>query len=122
MLPQGGPMSIRRLAVLVAATVAVTLGGVTAQPSAATAATPRAPRTLHYNAAGAAEFSTVVAQAAQIWNGSVQNVRLVAGSPVDITVVAYDGWPYAEPGSLGRGTIHMGRQAVREGHDPTRIA
>jgi snapalysin len=91
------------------------------------AAAPEAPqaaavRTLRYNASGAAEFRAAVDRGAQIWNQRVTSVRLQPGSPADFTVVADNGWPRAQVTSLGRGRIWMGRQAVAEGHDPTRIA
>ncbi|MEU9834219.1 snapalysin family zinc-dependent metalloprotease [Streptosporangium sp. NPDC048047] len=79
-------------------------------------------RVLRYDASRAAEFRSAVDQAAQIWNSSVSNVRLVAGTPADFVVLADDGWPRTQPISLGRGTIWMGRQATAEGHNPLRIA
>ncbi|TXK40707.1 snapalysin family zinc-dependent metalloprotease [Nonomuraea sp. C10] len=79
-------------------------------------------RVLRYDASRAAEFRGAVDQAAQIWNASVVNVRLVAGTPADFVVVADDGWPRAQPTSLGRGRIWMGRQATDQGYHPVRIA
>lgn len=79
-------------------------------------------RTLRYDASGSAEFRSAVDRGAQIWNQSVTNVRLQPGTPADFTVVADNGWPRAQVTSLGRGRIWMGRQAVNEGHNPTRIA
>lgn len=78
--------------------------------------------TLRYDASRAAEFRSVVDQAAQIWNASVSNVRLVPGTPAHFVVLADNGWPRAMPTSLGRGTIWMGRQAVNQGYYPLRIA
>jgi snapalysin len=89
------------------------------EPAAAGAATVRV---LRYDASGAAEFLGVVDRGAQIWNASVTGVRLEPGRPADFTVTADGGWPRAQVTGLGRGRIWMGRQAVREGHDPTRIA
>ncbi|MBG0816720.1 snapalysin family zinc-dependent metalloprotease [Planomonospora sp. ID82291] len=79
-------------------------------------------RVVRYDASRAAEFRSAVDQAAQIWNGSVSNVRLVAGSPADFVVLADNGWPRAQPVGLGRGTVWMGRQATGQGYDPLRIA
>ena len=79
-------------------------------------------RTIRYDASGAAEFRSAVDEGAQIWNEHVTNVRLVPGSPADVIVVADDGWPRAQVIGLGRGTIWMGREAVREGHYTVRIA
>jgi snapalysin len=79
-------------------------------------------RTLRYDARGAAEFRAAVDRGAQIWNASVTNVRLQPGTPANFTVVADNGWPRAQVTALGRGRIYMGRQAVAQGHDPTRIA
>lgn len=92
--------------------------------SAAPAGDPSAAavRTVYYNASGAAEFISAVNQGAAVWNASVTNVRLVAGSPATVTIVADNGWPRAQPRGLGAGTIWMGRQAVNQGHNPTRIA
>ncbi|MEU8174859.1 snapalysin family zinc-dependent metalloprotease [Microbispora hainanensis] len=70
----------------------------------------------------AAEFRTVVDQAAQVWNGRVANVRLVAGTPADVVVRADDGWPRTRATRLGRGTIWMSREATAEGYHPLRIA
>jgi len=79
-------------------------------------------RVLRYDASRAAEFRGAVDQAAAIWNSSVTNVRLVAGTPAGFVVVADNGWPRAMPTSLGRGTIWMGRQATSQGYNPVRIA
>jgi snapalysin len=79
-------------------------------------------RILRYDAGWAAEFRAVVDRGAQIWNESVTSVRLEPGAPADFIVVADDGWPRARVTSLGKGRIWMGRQAVDQGHNPTRIA
>ncbi|MEQ4719471.1 snapalysin family zinc-dependent metalloprotease [Nonomuraea sp. B19D2] len=79
-------------------------------------------RVVRYDPSRAAEFVTVVNQAAQIWNSSVTNVRLVQGTPADLVVYADNGWPRALPTSLGRGTIWMGRQATAQGYNRLRIA
>ncbi|MFI7444685.1 snapalysin family zinc-dependent metalloprotease [Nonomuraea indica] len=77
---------------------------------------------LRYDAGRSAEFRSAVDQGAQIWNSSVTNVRLLAGTPAHFVVVADNGWPRALPTSLGRGTIWMGRQATSQGYHPVRIA
>ncbi|WP_211266940.1 snapalysin family zinc-dependent metalloprotease [Nonomuraea candida] len=77
---------------------------------------------LRYDASRAAEFTATIDQAAQVWNSSVVNVRLIKGSPAHFVVYADNGWPRALPTSLGRGTIWMGRQAVNQGYYPLRIA
>ncbi|WP_230881846.1 snapalysin family zinc-dependent metalloprotease [Planomonospora sp. ID91781] len=79
-------------------------------------------RVVRYDASRAAEFRSAVDQAAQIWNDSVSNVRLVAGSPADFVVLADNGWPRAQPVGRGRGTVWMGRQATSQGYAPLRIA
>ncbi|WP_259400780.1 snapalysin family zinc-dependent metalloprotease [Microbispora sp. H13382] len=92
--------------------------GATAANTAANAAV----RVLRYDASRAAEFRTVMDQAAQVWNASVSNVRLVAGTPADFVVLADNGWPRTSVTRLGRGTIWMGREATAEGYYPLRIA
>lgn len=82
-------------------------------------------RVLYYDTSHAAEFGKAVNSAAANWNARVTSVRLqrwVAGKPQNIAVYADSGWPHADPGPLGTGSIYMGRQAVREGHNPARIA
>jgi snapalysin len=79
-------------------------------------------RTLYYDSSGSAEFADAVDAGARVWNESVDNVRLVQGSPASITILADDGWPRAYVERLGQGTIYMGRQAVNDGHDVVRIA
>ncbi|MFI6497796.1 snapalysin family zinc-dependent metalloprotease [Nonomuraea typhae] len=79
-------------------------------------------RVLRYDASRAAEFRGAIDQAAQVWNSSVVNVRMVPGTPADFVVLADNGWPRALPTSLGRGTIWMGRTAVQQGHYVPRIA
>ena len=113
-------MLARRIARVMVAVAAVAAGAVGVQITAADAAA--APRTLYYDASRAQEFKGNMDEAAAIWNASVSNIKLVAKTPAPITIVAFDGWPYAEPRGLGRGTIHMGRQAVDDGFFPTRIA
>ena len=68
------------------------------------------------------EFRTNFDQAAQIWNSRVSNVRLLAGTPANITIYVDNGWPRAQPTGLGSGRIWMGRTAVNQGYDRNRIA
>ncbi|NYH79648.1 snapalysin [Actinopolyspora biskrensis] len=76
-----------------------------------------------YDAGGAAEFGDVVRRATGIWNEHLSNVEFEAvDGSADVVILADDGWPRARPTGLGTGTVWMGRQAVEEGHDPTRIA
>ncbi|GGM78973.1 hypothetical protein GCM10012275_57010 [Longimycelium tulufanense] len=124
-------MFVRKFARLIVGALVMMLAMVGAQVAAANAA-PEVPaddtvaaRTLYYDASRAAEFVDVVHRAAEIWNNSVRNVQLQRaqpGRPVNIVVYADNGWPRAQPTSLGNGRIWMGRQAVNQGHDPTRIA
>ena len=86
-----------------------------------------APQDVHvvtYDAGRSAEFRQAVDQGAQIWNDSVKNVRFepANGGSADVVVLADDGWPRTQPDDLGKGTVWMGREAVNEGHDVTRIA
>ncbi len=81
--------------------------------------------TLFYDTSHAAEFADAVDQGAANWNSRVVNVHLRrwhTGDPHNIAVYADAGWPRSDPGPLGTGVVYMGRQAVREGHDPVRIA
>ncbi len=88
----------------------------------ATGAPAAAARTVYYDASRAGEFRTNFDQAAQIWNGSVTNVRLVPRTPGNITIYVDSGWPRAQTTSLGNGRIWMGWTAVNQGYDRTRIA
>ncbi|MFG1865072.1 snapalysin family zinc-dependent metalloprotease [Microbispora bryophytorum] len=106
-------------ALLLGLTVLITVSPArAAEPLTATAAV----RVLRYDASRAAEFRTLMDQAAQVWNARVGNVRLVAGTPADFVVLADDGWPRTSVTRLGRGTIWMGREAVSDGYYPLRIA
>ena len=82
-------------------------------------------KVLYYDAAHAGEFADNVDRGAANWNSRLTKVHLRqwhAGDPRHITVSVDDGWPRADPGPLGSGTVTIGRRATREGHDPTRIA
>lgn len=112
---------IARLVVRLLAVAAIVGVPLTAASPAAAAA----PRILYYDASRAAEFVAAVDQGAANWNSSVTNVRLrpaERGTPVHITITADNGWPRAGVTGLGTGRIVMGRQAVRDGHYPPRIA
>ena len=109
---------VRRVAL---ATVLALIGLLGAQAAPAWAA----PRVLYYDASQAQEFVGVVNQAAQIWNGSVSNVRLEpvsSGHTANVKVYADDGWPRTYTSSLGNGYWYMGREAVDEGYYEPRIA
>ncbi|BCB84195.1 snapalysin family zinc-dependent metalloprotease [Phytohabitans suffuscus] len=99
--------------------LSLSLVGVQAIAEAPAAA---APRVVYYDASRAGEFATNFAQAAQIWNSSVTNVRLQAGSPATVVIYVDSGWPRAYVTGLGSGRIYMGRQAVNQGYNRTRIA
>jgi snapalysin len=121
-------MSLGRITRFALAATIASLGLAAAQLAPASAATaPQqakpalAVRTVLYDASGAGIWKANVTQAVAIWNSSEKNVKLAAGSPATMTIVASDGWPYAEPRGLGRGAIHLGEQAVRDGFDRTRI-
>ena len=114
-------MSVRRITHLLLAAAAATIGLAGVATPSADAAPAAAPRIVKYDASGAGIWKPNVDAAVQIWNSSVKNVQLVAGRPATMTLVASDDWPYAEPTALGRGRIHLGEEAVREGFDRTRI-
>ncbi|WP_283134398.1 snapalysin family zinc-dependent metalloprotease [Rhizohabitans arisaemae] len=111
--------SVLRTAATAALGLSLLVGtGAAASPASASSG---AVRVLKYNSSQAGEFRSVIAQAVQIWNSSVTNVQIVAGSPADITFYVDNGWPRAMPTSLGRGRIWMGRQATGQGHNALRI-
>jgi snapalysin len=112
---------------LAAAAMALPVTVVVSAPTAAAAEIMAT--TLTYDDTQAAEFKTPVADAVRIWNASVSNVQIrkaAAGQRANIRILADEGWPRATLGpiySTGRtGTVWMGREAVRLGHDPIRIA
>jgi snapalysin len=84
--------------------------------------------TLTYDDSQAAEFRSAVAQGVAIWNQNAPNVRIVRATPgarVNIRVLADNGWPRAQLGPVrpsGTVTVWMGRLAVQQGYNPTRIA
>ncbi|WSG29430.1 snapalysin family zinc-dependent metalloprotease [Micromonospora ureilytica] len=110
-----GQLRRAALAMLVAILAAAGMQLATGAPAAAV-------RTVYYDASRTGEFRTNFDQAAQIWNSRVSTVRLLAGTPASITIYVDDGWPRAQPTGLGSGRIWMGRTAVNQGYDRTRIA
>lgn len=110
-----GQLRRAALAMLAAILAAAGMQFATGTPAAAV-------RTVYYDASRTGEFRTNFDQAAQIWNSRVSNVRLLAGTPASITIYVDDGWPRAQPTGLGSGRIWMGRTAVNQGYDRTRIA
>lgn len=103
--------------------VAMQLVAAPAAAAPATRVAPSAsPTVLHYDASGAGEYQQVVDDAAQIWNESVDNVVLEPGTGGGITVLVDNGWPRTYPNGLGAGTVYMGREAMDEGYDATRVA
>lgn len=115
---------LRRL--FVGCVVAVlALLGVPAAGAAPTSVSPPPPvnvQVVTYDASQAGEFAPVIDQGARIWNESAHNVRLQPGPSAEVTVVADDGWPRAQTDGLGAGMVWIGRQAVNQGYDTTRIA
>ncbi|MEU0490373.1 snapalysin family zinc-dependent metalloprotease [Nocardiopsis sp. NPDC006139] len=89
---------------------------------------PAAQTVLYYDSSRAAEYTSAVAAAVNVWNSSVGNVRLEpapAGRRAEIRVIADDGWPRAHLGPVrpgGQVTVWMGRQGTAQGYDAVRIA
>ncbi|MGN9892300.1 snapalysin family zinc-dependent metalloprotease [Micromonospora sp. L31] len=110
--------NLPRTAGALLAMVLAALGLVAVETTAASAAV----RTVYYDASRAGEFRTNFDQAATIWNSSVSTVRLAPRTPGNVTIYVDDGWPRAQPTGLGSGRVWMGRQAVNQGYDRTRIA
>lgn len=83
---------------------------------------------LYYDDGRAAEYTSAVSSAVDVWNSAVDNVRLEPvpdGQHAEILIIADDGWPRAHLGPVrpgGRVTVWMGRQGTAEGYDPVRIA
>lgn len=121
-------MHVRTLAGGLAAACAVSLsltGGHAVAVPGESAPTPLAARVLTYDAGGSAEFRSAVDEGAAIWNESVDAVELRPAAPgqrANIRVLADNGWPRALPGTLGNGTVYIGRQAVDQGYDTVRIS
>ncbi|MFR0358838.1 snapalysin [Streptomyces sediminimaris] len=88
-----------------------------AHPNSATAVT------VVYDPSGAPTFSAQIARAAQIWNGSVSNVKLRSGSNADFSY--YEGndsrGSYASTDGHGSGYIFLD-YAQNQQYDSTRVA
>lgn len=83
-----------------------------------------APKVLTYNSTGAAKYDKEIDAGAAVWNANVKNVQLkkITTGRANFTIVADPGWPRAQTTTLGNGKIWMGKRAVDDGHDVTRIA
>ncbi|MFI1370174.1 snapalysin family zinc-dependent metalloprotease [Streptomyces griseochromogenes] len=119
---------IKRIAVLTAlvpAMLSTTVG--VASAHSAPHATP-AVVTLTYDVGDAGQWAGPIEQAVQNWNDALHNVRLEPTSTpgsADYVYEATSGWPQATLGPIfpgGNGDVQLGRQAVDEGYDATRIA
>lgn len=116
---------IAALAALIPAMLSTTVGVASAQsaPHATQAVV-----TLTYDASDAGQWAGPIKQAVQNWNAAVHNVRLKPASTpgsADYVYEATSGWPQTTLGPIfpgGNGDVQLGRQAVDEGYDATRIA
>ncbi|GAB2815747.1 snapalysin family zinc-dependent metalloprotease [Lentzea nigeriaca] len=109
-------MSLRKTIAVLAAAAALSTG---------LTGTAHAARTLLYNSSGAAQYDKEIEAAAAVWNSSVKNVQMRkarSGERANFTIVADPGWPRAQPTTLGNGKVWMGKQAIDEGYNITRIA
>lgn len=83
---------------------------------------------LYYDDGQAAEYTSAVSSAVDVWNSAVDNVRLEPvpdGQHAEILIIADDDWPRAHLGPVrpgGQVTVWMGRQGTAEGYDAVRIA
>ncbi|CAL9558091.1 hypothetical protein SUDANB121_04592 [Nocardiopsis dassonvillei] len=121
----------RILTPLLIALSALALTLVGAAPATAAPAEPVQPlrqTVLYYDTGQAAEYTSAVRAAVNVWNSSVSNVRLEpvpAGRRAEIRVIADDGWPRAHLGPVrpgGQVTVWMGRQGTAAGYNAVRIA
>ena len=115
----------RRLVPLLAAAVFALVGApiATATQAAAgpRAAAPAAVTTVYYDASQAPDLADNIAEAVQIWNDSVQNVRLATGGPASVTITeGYGGGSYTIPRGLGAGEVYLDLQQAQQ-YNPTRI-
>ena len=119
---------IKQMAALAALVPAML--GTTADVASARSA-PHAPPavvTLTYDAGDAGQWAGPIKQAVQNWNDALHNVRLEPASTpgsADYVYEASSGWPQTTKGPIfpgGSGDVQLGRQAVDEGYDATRIA
>src|SRR5690625_4803859 len=82
------------------------VGAAPAAASSAEQSRPSAQTVLHYDAGQAAEYTSAVSDAVDVWNSSVSNVRLepaAAGEAAEIRIIADDGWPRAQLGPVRAG-------------------
>ncbi|QXJ23783.1 snapalysin family zinc-dependent metalloprotease [Actinomadura graeca] len=117
-------MFLRKIMTALAVTVGLTFVVPALVVDSASAAAPTAVRTIYYDASGAQEFKADVDEGAAAWNKAVSVIELkpATGTQATIKVYADDGWPRTSSNGFGRGTIYMGRQAVKDGFYPPRIA
>ncbi|RSM91719.1 snapalysin family zinc-dependent metalloprotease [Kibdelosporangium aridum] len=112
--------------VMVAAAAAMPVTVATAAPAAAAPAILATQLT--YSDSQATQYSSQIAAAVQVWNSSVTNVQIrkaTTGQTANIRFIADPGWPRAQLGPVRPGrqvTIWMGRQAIDQGYNITRIA
>ncbi|GAA3521091.1 snapalysin family zinc-dependent metalloprotease [Actinocatenispora rupis] len=113
----------RRLARLaVTAVLALAAAPLAAALPAAASAPHLAATTVTYDAGQAPELADHITEAVQIWNDSVSNVRLVPGSPADVTISeGHGGGSYTIPDGLGAGEIYLDLDQAAQ-YNPTRIA
>ncbi|MCE6994763.1 snapalysin family zinc-dependent metalloprotease [Saccharothrix sp. S26] len=105
--------------VLGALVTALTLVGTALVGPASAAPAPAPARTVYYSASG---YSAEADQAAQIWNSSVPNLRLVRGGSATIRIHATTGGgSRAYPCGLGCATIYIDSRDIAAGHSSLRI-
>jgi snapalysin len=105
-----------RKTIAVAASTAALIIGVAPAAEAA-------PRRVTYNLNQSTQYTAAIDEGAKAWNDTVKNVVLVkVTGAADITIIADNGWPRAQPTSLGKGRVWMGRQAIDQGYHTPRIA
>ena len=79
---------------------------------------------LYYDDGQAAEYTSAVSSAVDVWNSAVDNVRLEPvpdGQHAEILIIADDDWPRAHLGPVrpgGQVTVWMGRQAPPKATTP----
>lgn len=113
---------------LIALSALALVGAAPATAAPAEQSQPQRQTVLYYDAGQAAEYTSAVSEAVDVWNSSVSNVRLEpasAGRRAEIRIIADDGWPRAHLGPVrpgGQVTVWMGREGTAEGYDAVRIA
>ena len=71
---------------------------------------------LYYDSSQAAEYTSAVASAVDVWNSSVSNVRLEpasSGQHAEIRIIADDDWPRAHLGPVRPGPVDCRYRWVR---------